>query len=723
MKKIILLLFVASTSYAQKFSPQEISTWKKQAARVNIIRDKWGVAHVYGKTDADAVFGVIYAQCEDDFARVERNYLIATARMAEAEGENFIYNDLRQCLYLDTLKAISVYKESPAWLKKLCNAFADGANYFLQTHINVKPKLLKRFQPWMPFLFSEGSIGGDIEKVSLSELKEFYSSEFIANKEKKGGDGFDEEPKGSNGIAIAPSISANGNAMLLINPHTSFYFRSEIQMTSEEGLNAYGAVTWGQFFIYQGFNEHCGWMHTSSQADVIDEYKETIVKKDDAYFYQYGNELKPVQSEKISIAYKNGKTILRKEFTVYKTHHAPIVAQRDGKWIATKMMVEPLKALTQSFIRTKSKSLEDFTKSMELRTNSSNNTVYADDKGNIVYWHGDFMPKRDTQFNWSEAVDGSNSATEWKGLHELNELVSIKNPKNGWLQNCNSTPFTVAGENSPKKENYPLYMAPDYENARGLHAVKVLQGQKDFTLDKLIAVSRDPYLPAFEKMIPSFAKIDLSKFENESADLKEAFQLLSNWHYKWATASIPTTLAIYWAQKLRGNVASRISPKMDALSQFQFLAEQTSDEEKITALKEVIENLKQDFGTWKMPWGEVNRFQRLDEKIEVHFDDDQPSIAVPFTSSYWGSLASFGSRKYPNTKKMYGNVGNSFIAVVEFGKKVKAKSVVTGGLSSDVTSPHFNDQSQMYCNGSFKDVFFYKEDVLKNAERSYKLSE
>src|SRR5205085_1961141 len=187
----------------------------------------------------------------------------------------------------------------------------------LYTHPQTKPKLLTRFQPWMPLLFSEGSIGGDIESVSLNELKEFYGKLPGDLKEEIGDDGLTAEPRGSNGIAISPSISATGNALFLINPHTSFYFRSELHVVSEEGWNAYGAATWGQFFIYQGFNEHCGWMHTARQADVIDEYIELVTKKNKTLFYKYGSELKPLQEEKISIAFKNGNAISRKEFMTY----------------------------------------------------------------------------------------------------------------------------------------------------------------------------------------------------------------------------------------------------------------------------------------------------------------------------------------------------------------------------------------------------------------------
>jgi len=720
MKKIILFFLLASPCYAQPFTTAEILNWKKQAENITILRDHWGVAHVYGKTDADAVFGMLYAQCEDDFARVERNYLTATARLAEAEGENFIYHDLRMRLFIDTTKAITLYKASPDWMKKLCHAFADGVNYYLFTHPQIKPKLLTRFQPWMPLLFSEGSIGGDIESVSLNELKEFYGKLPGDLKEEVSDDGLGE-PRGSNGIAISPSISATGNALFLINPHTSFYFRSELQVVSEEGLYAYGAATWGQFFIYQGFNQHCGWMHTSSQADVIDEYKEAIIKKNNGLYYKYGKEVRALQEEKVAIAYKTGNSISRKEFTTYRTHHGPIIAQRHKTWISVKLMVEPVKALTQSYQRTKANSLDEFKSTMLLRTNSSNNTVYADDQGNIAYWHGNFMPRRDPQFNWNEPVDGTNPATEWKGLHEPSEMIQVFNPANGWIQNCNATPFTVAGANSPKRSDFPLYMAPDVENARGLHAVQLLKGQKNFTLDKLIAISRDSYLPGFEKLLPSFIRAgdEVSSTNDSLSYLKEPIQLLKNWDLRWSETSVPTTLAIFWAQKLRQTVLSRIPAMLDQLSVISFLEEKTTASEKVKALKECMADLQRDFGTWKMGWGEVNRYQRLSGKIDAGFDDALPSMAVPFTSSFWGSLAAFGSRRYPNTKKMYGTVGNSFVAVVEFGKKVKARSVMTGGASGDPASPHFKDQASMYCEGKFKDVLFYKEDVMQQVERSY----
>ena len=719
-------LLVAIGAQAQAFTPAEIARWQQQARQVTITRDPWGVPHVQGKTDADAVFGLLYAQCEDDFARVEMNYLDAIGRLAEVEGEAAIYHDLRARLFLDSTQAISLYQKSPAWMKQLLNAFADGTNYYLHTHPTVQPKLLRRFQPWMPLMFSEGSIGGNISVVPLERLKNFYANRKSTSWQRPDFERAEREPVGSNGFAVAPAKSASGHALLLINPHTSFYFRPEVQMRSESGLNAYGAVTWGQFFVYQGFNEHCGWMHTSSYADSMDEYLETVEQKDGKYYYRYGSKLRPVQSAVISILYKqaDGK-IGRKQFTTYRTHHGPVVGQQaDNKWVTVRMMDTPLEALEQSYLRTKATDYASFRETLKLNGNASNNTVFADSKGTIAYWHGNFMPRRAPQFDWSQPVEGSNPKTEWQGLHKVEELVQVKNPASGWIQNCNSTPFTVSGPSSPAKGRYPTYMAPDAENYRGINAVRVLSRKQVFTLDTLIAAAKDPYLAGFEDLIPALAK-DFQVVANSSnppqGDVVEAMKLLQAWDKRYSKSSIGQTLAIYWGEKIQRLARSRATANqpLDFMSLTAFTITSTTPQEKVVALQETIGELARDFGTWKMPWGEVNRFQRLTGNIQETYDDQKPSLPVAFASSAWGSLAAFGSRAYPGTKKRYGSVGNSFIAVVEFGPRIKARSVLAGGNSHNPASPHFTDQAGLYVEENFKEVYFYPEDVKQHAERTY----
>ena len=713
---LLILIFIGCKTDVEQTEAQK---WQAQAENVTIIRDNFGVPHIYGKTDADAVFGLLYAQCEDDFNRVEQNYIWATGRLAEVEGEDAIYSDLRAKLFMTQEEAIANYEKSPKWLQKLCDAFADGINYYLHTHPEVKPKLLTKFEPWMPMYFSEGSIGGDIERISIRKIKAFYegnmeipqSSELKIDAEKE-----ELEPAGSNGIAISGKLTQSGNAMLLINPHTSFFFRGEVHVVSEEGLNAYGAVTWGQFFVYQGFNEKTGWMHTSTYTDIMDEFEENIINFEGDLVYLYGEEMRSVTKDSIKLKYKTDTGFQEKSYPMYRTHHGPITHKSNGKWTASAMMWEPVKALEQSFIRTKQDGYKGFREMMDIRTNSSNNTVYADAGGNIAYFHGNFVPVRDTIFDFTKPVDGSNPKTDWKGLHTVDENILLLNPENGWLQNCNSTPYTAALEFSPKRKDYPKYMSRDQENFRGVHAISLLTDSKDYTLDSLISMAHDSYLPAFEVLISGLEKAYYANHDR-NPKYQEAIDVLADWDYRTSVNSVAMTLAHYYGTTY-GRKGKR-PHRMSDMEVMTYFGTESPNSERLAILDEVLEKLTADFGTWKMPWGKVNRYQRLNGEIKQKFDDEKPSVPVGFASGRWGALAAYGVSYTNNTKKIYGTRGNSFVAAVEFGDKVKAKTILAGGQSGNPNSPHFNDQTQMYIDAKFKDVLFYKEDVLKNAKRTY----
>jgi acyl-homoserine lactone acylase PvdQ len=719
----LLLLAACSPHYLTENVQTEKERWEKHAANTEIIRDDFGVPHIYGKTDADAVFGLLYAQCEDDFNRVERNYIWATGRLAEVEGETSLYSDLRANLYMTKEEAIANYTNSPKWLQALCVAFADGVNYYLKTHPEVTPKLLTHFEPWMPMYFSEGSIGGDIERVSPTKIKDFYGKD--SNNRNPIPNGLirlkDDEPKGSNGFAISGALTKSGDAMLVINPHTSFFFRGEVHVVSEEGLNAYGAVTWGQFFVYQGFNEKTGWMHTSTGTDIMDEFEETIVKKEGETFYKYGDVLRPIDSLEVTLNYKSTTGVKDKTFMMYRTHHGPITHTDDDKWVSTAMMWSPIKALEQSFTRTKTANYDEFYKMMDIRTNSSNNTVYADADGTIAYFHGNFIPRRNEKFDYTKPVDGSNPATDWNGLHELKDNIMVKNPSNGWIQNCNSTPFTSAAENSPKKEDYPKYMSSFPENFRAVHAIALLKKAKNLTLDGVIELAYDTYLPGAEILMRGL--VDAS--ENATVDTKEAQEaiaLLKNWNYRVSLNSVQMTLTHYYlyAYIKSNKVPSLVFKSQNSTNEmFDYIGKAATPKERLEVFQIALENIAADFGSWNTPWGEFNRYQRNDGEINQVFDDLKPSIPVGMASGTFGALASYGARVGQDTKRQYGTSGNSFVAVVEFGDKVKAKSMLAGGQSSDPNSPHFDDQAQPYADGKFKDVAYYREDVEKRAVKSY----
>jgi acyl-homoserine-lactone acylase len=724
ISKLLLVVFAfALTASAQS---RMAATTPAPDRHVTITRDDWGIAHIHGKTDADAVFGAIYAQAEDDFNRIETNYLTSMGRLAEAEGERAIWTDLRQRLFIDEAEMKRMYAGSPEWLKRLLDAWADGLNYYLATHPNIKPRVITRFEPWMPLTFSEGSIGGDIESINVNELRALYDKGFVATAEP-----IDplREPTGSNGIAIGPSNTRNGKALLLINPHTSFFFRSELQMTSDEGLNAYGASTWGQFFIYQGFNEHLGWMHTSSAVDAIDEFLETVSSGSGGkLLYKHSGTQKPVVEKEVVIRYSaNGSTDERR-FNTLRTHHGPIIRRQGDHLVAVGLMNTPVPALMQSYSRTKAKTFEEFKKVMELQANSSNATLFADDKGNIAYFHPNFVPRRDPKFDWTKPVDGSDPATDWKGLLSFDELPNLKNPASGWVYNSNNWPWSAAGPSSLKRSDFPRYVDNGVESARGRHAIRVLQGKKDFTLESLNAAAYDSYLPWFEDTIPALVRSweMLPATDPRKAQTSEQIAVLKKWDLRWSVDSVPTALAVFWGEDIirRVGAAARAAGQpMEEYIEFASGDAKGSPGELIDSLIAASDRLTRDFGKWRTPWGEINRFQRFSPDIVHPFDDSKPSIPVGFTSGNWGSLASFGARPFRGSKKWYGTSGNSFVAVVEFGKKVRAKAVTAGGESGHPESKHFSDQAERYSTGRLRDVYFYPEDLKKKAVPTYRPGE
>ena len=698
---------------------RDVARWGREAQNVTIIRDDWGIAHVYGTTDADAVFGMEYAQAEDDFNRVETNYLNALGRLAEAEGEGALYQDLRQKLFIDPDSLKAQYRASPAWLRRLMDAFADGLNFYLYRHPDVKPRVITRFEPWMALSFTEGSIGGDIERVSLPDLAAFYGGAPPGAAPKKG-DGPPLDPGGSNGIAIAPRLTRDHHPLLWINPHTSFYFRSELQMASDEGLDAYGAVTWGQFFVYQGFNPTCGWMHTSSGVDNIDEFLETVVERGGRTYYRHGDRELPVRTRTVTVPFRTDSGMALQTFAVYYTAHGPVVRREGNRWVSVSLMQSPVNALIQSYTRTKARDYAAFRKILELHTNSSNNTIFADARGNIAYLHSNYIPRRDTAFDWTEPVDGSNPATDYHGVLSIDETPNAVNPAVGWVYNSNNWPWSAAGPDSPRRADYPRYVETGAEEtARGYHALRLLTHASSWTMDSLIAAGFDSYLPAFARMLPTLiAAYDrLPAGDSLRASLADQIAVLRGWDFRWGTASVATSLAVFWGSDVLRRVAD--DARGADMSVMTYAAERATDPELLASLAAAAARLSADFGTWRTPWGEINRFQRLDDAIRPHFDDARPSMPVPFTSSVWGSLASFGARPYPSTKKWYGSSGNSFVAVVEFGDSVRAKAVTAGGESGDPRSPHFSDEAERYATGRLRDVYFYRSQLVGHTEREY----
>ena len=578
----------------------------------------------------------------------------------------------------------------------------------------------------MALSFSEGSIGGDIERVPLSQLEAFYGGKRLAMTRRR------TRPAVSRAARVEwlrhralaheewPCAAAHQSTHQLLLPLRAAESRAA------KGLNVYGAATWGQFFIYQGFNEHAGWMHTSSGTDNVDEFAETVVTDAGGkHSYRYGKELRSVKTKVVTLSYKaaNG-TLARRSFTTYATHHGPIVREANGKWIAFALMNKPVAALQQSFLRTKSSDYASFLKVAQLKANSSNNTLFADSKGTVAYLHPQFMPIRNDRYDYRNPVDGSDPATDWQGLHDLDTLPHVVAPANGWVMNTNNWPWTAAGADSPKAANFPRYMDQDGENPRGPHAQRVLGARNDFTLQTLLA-GRLRFLPDCFCAAHSVRVDGVRCACPKTIPRERSSQALSICCAAGTIAGRSIRNRRRWpCSSARRSGPPQLSPlRRRGSSTWDYMADRTTPAQKLAALTQAADRLTQDFGSWQVPWGEINRFQRNDGAIVQTFDDAKPSTAVPFASAQWGSLASFGAKRYPGTKRYYGTSGNSFVAAVEFGPSVRALAVSIGGASGHPESKHFVDQVQRYADGNLRPVYFYPKDLEGHIERSYRPGE
>lgn len=720
---IIFSLSVSSVFAQSPFTVQEAKTLQKRAKGIEIVKDTYGVPHVYAKTDADAVFGEMYVQCEEFFDKVETSLIGRLGRTAEIEGESAIYKDLWTRMFIDSAQAVQLYQKTPDWLKKLCDGYAAGINYYLITHPAVKPKLLTRIEPWMILMNNVPAMGGS--NVGEADFKAFYGKE--AAQPMATSRSFTAEPPkndGSNGFALAPSRTQSKKAMLFINPHAEYYGRIEIQLVSEEGLNSYGAPFLGQFNIFQGFNEFLGWMHPVSLSDAKDLYAEHVELKKGKLMYRYNGAWKPVDSTTIEVRYKKGDSWATRKFTTYRTHHGPVVYATATRWIALKTYEPNIELLGMHWLKMKARNMKEFTDAINARAMVGSNVVYADKDGNIAYWHGNFVPKKNPLLDWRRPVDGTTSATEWQGTHELTEIPHYINPANGWLQNCNSTPLYGAGTlDTTMLNKLPSYMLPDGHTPRAVHAVRVLTPLKNATMDDVVKASYDTYLPSGERFVPSLITA-YNTTSNDSLHSKLAgpIDVLKKWDFKTDTNSVATTLTVHWLEKVIQLDMARLPRPATTEEQYSLTngaaltTEFLSVTEQLAALAQVVTELEKEFGTWQVTWGQDNRFQRIPDKDP---SDDKLSWGVPATPGFMGSLNAYVSKKAAKTHKRYGITGNTFVAAVEFGDKLRAKTILTGGASSDPNSPHYLDQVKGYINGEYKEIYFYKDDVYKHAEKIY----
>ena len=515
------------------------------------------------------------------------------------------------------------------------------------------------------------------------------------------------QEEGSNMWAVSARKSASGNPLLFINPHVGFFGggqRYEAQLHSDNGLNVYGFAILGTAYIRTGFNQFLGWSHTNNYADTADLYLEHFDDPSNPLAYKYGNEHRLAIEWTDTVKVKTEKGIELRRYRFRKTHHGPIIGYRDGNAVAARIArLEEGGELEQRIAMNRARNFRDFKAAISKVALTGSNTLYADNRGNIFYVHGNAVPKRSTKFDWTKPVDGSTAETEWQGFHSLEELPVFLNPKSGFLQNCNSTAFLTTSEGNPPKEKFPAYMVPEDDTPRSRISRRILTGKKKFTFDEWTKAATDTTVGEAKQGIELLAEEwEQMKRENEAKaeELKPMVWALKSWDQIARLDSAETTLFILTLERANAD-------KGDA--KFKMLR----------ALEKTIADLELKFGSWQVPWGDINRLQRVHTSGDEAFDDKKPSLPVAGGPSFAGMAFTFTARAEKGQQRRYGTAGNTFVAVAEFGKQFRAQSVLVFGQSADPKSKHYLDQAELYAAGKFKPVLFLLPEIKSRLETSY----
>jgi len=709
------------------------------AAQVTIYRDAWGVPHVHGATDAAAAFGFAYAQAEDNFPQVEENFVRALGRASELFGEETLADDwLNRSLQVEAL-ARSEYQQADEKLRALLDGYAAGLNHYLDTHPDVHPRLLERFAPWYPLAlirylyYQRGFLGGaglapDEIEAAMAASAGTETARLEPALVRGAPLALPRSERGSNSWAVMPERTAAGHALLLINPHLPFFGPSQVyegHVLSDEGWNFSGYTRLGFPLPYVGFNEELGWASTDNAADLVDLYAERFDVPDDPLAYRYGGGHREAseRTETIGIRGADG-TVAERHFTLRATHHGPVVAVRGGKPLAVRMAkLEEPGWLAEWYAMTRATSFEEFLRAASRLDMLFGNYLYADREGNIFYAYNAAVPVRSEAFDWSAPVDGSDPATEWQGYHPMGDLPQVLNPPSGWIQNCNGTPFLSTSEGNPDPKDFPPPMVPEGDNARSRNARRILSGLHAVSFDQWAHLSYDTFSLTAAEEIPALVE-DWQRLAGEdperAAALREPVELLETWDRVSTVDSEATTLFVYW---------------FETRWRLEHGEGEAADDpwRSLTALASAVAHLRERWGSWKVPWGEANRLQRIASAGPAttdgptgtpgapgrRFDDDAPSFPSAGLPSWAGAVFTQWSSEVDGARRRYGIGGNSYVAVVDLGPRVQARSLLVFGASADPDSEHHLDQAERYLSGDYKPAWLTLDEVRTHAVRSY----
>lgn len=723
-----LIVSFASHSRAEPAAPDDSATL---AQAVTIHRDEWGVPHIVGPTDASVVFGMGYAQAEDYFWQLEDTTIRALGRYAEVVGESGLSSDLLNRAFEVVPRSKADFEKLASEHQQLARAYAHGINWYLKHHPETPRRLIQQFEPWMALAidrhllldFAYGAThAGRPQPLFQSTATEQPLSDRISPFEAAA-----QAAIGSNAWAIGPTKTASGKAMLLINPHQPWFGWGqfyEAHLDSQESIRMSGACFFGSPIPTLGHNEYLGWTYTVSDPDNADAWKVVFDSPDNplAYRFDDGHRLATEWTESIGV--RKRSKVEQRSIVFRKTHHGPLVRKLDEHtYLAANVAgIFDLRRIDQAMGMVRASNLQKWKQAIGRCALPLFNVAYADRQGNILYLYNGTIPIRDPAFDWKSPVDGSTSATEWRGTHSIDELPQVINPRCGYVQNCNTSPFTTTHDENPDRSRFPSYMFEDadYQKRRAQISRKLLSEASDITFDQFQNLAFDTRLYWPLTQLPDFARAlrDYSAAQPDAARrIQPYLDHLLDWDCRASVDSTQTTLCVEWYEELHeGSYPGETLKSKYAENPAQ----------QLEALAATANKLRLIHGDWKVPWGKVHRIQRLANKPDVKsaalaFDAVQPSFPCAGTPGPLGIVYTvYSTPSIPFLRPArYAVVGSCYLGVVEFSDRVRAASAVQFGASSDPQSQHYFDQARFFSEQKLKPAWFYRDEVLEHAVRSY----
>ncbi len=698
------------------------------AQKVTIHRDTFGVPHVFGRTDESTLFGFGYAQAEDFFWQVEDVYILALGRYAEVHGPKGLNSDLLNRAFEIVPRSRRDFAALDVASRKMYAAFVAGINYYLETHPDVQPRLIRHFEPWHVLAY--------YRQVAL-ELSFRFTGLSDAYLPRRNPHVW--TATGSNGWVISGKRTASGSPMLLANPHMpSFGFAqlTEAHLSSEGGprgkaWNFTGAGFYGCPTLALGHNERLGWTLVTNEPDIADTWRVRFTDPANPLAYEYDGGTRTADAWQETIRVRKSRGMEERTMTFRKTHHGPIVAndsnaKEEGTMLAAKISgIFETVPLRQSLHMMRATNLDEFRQSLGMMQILYMNVLYGDCDGNIFFIYTGRVPRRNPAFDWSQPVDGSDPATEWLGFHTLDELPQVLNPAAGFVQNCNSTPLVTTDGNNPRLEDFPSYMIGDANQyrRRALRSLEILRSMNDVTFEQWQAAAFDTEVYWAKQKLPEYAE-HFQTLEREDPKLakrvKPYLEHLLAWNARITADSTAATLCHAWYEQLYGHGYPGEKLRTRYFDQ---------PAKQLKALVHAAKRLQAMHGSWQIAYGDLYRSQRkhqLADIVDARFDDTAPSLPALGGHGPMGTILTqyyTPSLEIPwviSQRRRYGIVGTSYLAAYEFTPTgVRGASLVPFGTSGDPASPHYLDQAKLLAEGRLKPELFTKLQVLQGAVQSY----